>query len=67
MQCWHCERPAQGICRFCGRALCREHVQTMPYIVGLLPGEEGVPQAVVVSNTLYCGVCTPEEDPVPLG
>lgn len=64
MQCWHCERPAHGVCRFCGRALCREHAELRPNIVGLYGGERGPLHAVVVSDTLYCGVCRPEEEPV---
>lgn len=66
MECWHCERPSHGICRFCGRAVCREHVQKMPFILGLYRLQEGPVKAVVVSDTLYCGVCKPEEEPVSL-
>lgn len=66
MNCWHCERPAHGVCRFCGRGLCREHVRTLPYIVEIYHNEQGIHKALVVGDALYCGVCKPKEDPVEL-
>lgn len=66
MNCWHCERPAHGVCRFCGRGLCKEHVRTLPYIVGIYHNAEGMQKALVVGDALYCGVCKPKEDPVEL-
>lgn len=38
----------------------------MPYVLDLYRDGEGPLKAVVVSDTLYCGVCRPEEEPVPL-
>jgi hypothetical protein len=35
MNCWHCDRPAHRLCQFCGRAVCKEHVKTLPHIVAL--------------------------------
>ncbi len=66
MNCWHCDRPAHGNCRFCGRAVCREHTQTLPHIEVLYPNEKGVQMALVVSDAVFCGVCHPKEDPVEL-
>jgi hypothetical protein len=66
MNCWHCERPANGTCRFCGRALCKQHVQSLPHIEVLYKGEGGVQKALVVADALYCGVCQPAEDPIEL-
>lgn len=65
MNCWHCERPSSGNCRFCGRALCRDHARTRPYIISAYPGENG-PLALVVEDVLHCGVCRPREEPVAL-
>jgi len=64
MECWHCNRPAHGVCRFCGRALCREHVQAMPYILEVFTDNKGQNKAIVVDDTLYCGVCRPKDEPV---
>lgn len=65
MNCWHCERPAQGICRFCGRGLCQDHAQSMPYILSTFTQGNKI-KAIAVADTLYCGVCKPSEDPIDL-
>jgi hypothetical protein len=64
MNCWHCDRPAHGVCRFCGRGVCRDHAQSMPHIADLYHTKTGEYRALVVGDTLYCGVCQPKEDPV---
>lgn len=66
MECWHCNRPAQGVCRFCGRALCRDHVKTMPFILAVFKDQQGKNAALVVEDTLHCGVCKPRGAPVVL-
>ena len=60
MNCWHCDRPAHGVCNFCGRALCRDHVKSMPSIVSVFV-DDGVKKAIVVADTLWCGVCRPQD------
>ncbi len=64
MNCWHCDRPANGNCRFCGRSLCKEHAQSLPHIEVLYRNEQGIQKALVVADALYCGLCQPSEDPV---
>lgn len=66
MHCWHCERPAHGNCKFCGRAICREHVSTLPHIVDIYASKDGAPKAVVVADALFCGVCKPRGEPIEL-
>lgn len=66
MNCWHCERPAHGVCKFCGRAVCKEHFRNMPHIVEIYRDDDGSYKALVVGDALYCGVCKPKEDPVDL-
>ena len=66
MNCWYCERPAHGVCQFCGRAVCREHTETLPYIVEIYRNDQGVYKALVVANALFCGVCQPKDEPVEL-
>ncbi len=65
MDCWHCRRTAVGACRFCGRGVCEDHVETKPHIVGLFRGREST-EAIVVEDALYCGACSPRPDPIPL-
>jgi len=42
MNCWHCQRTAVATCRFCGRAVCENHVTTRPFILELLERSEPV-------------------------
>lgn len=62
MICHTCEAPARGVCKFCGRALCGDHQESLPYIVSVYLSE--VPRAIVVADTLFCGVCRPQPGPV---
>jgi hypothetical protein len=66
MNCIHCNRTAHAACRFCGRAVCKEHLNESPFIVGLFKGEGEVQKAIVVPNAVWCGLCRPREQPVPL-
>jgi hypothetical protein len=66
MNCWHCERPAYGTCRFCGRGLCKDHAQTLPHIEAIYRGQGATHKALVVADALWCGICKPKEDPIEL-
>ena len=66
MNCVHCDRTAYAACRFCGRAVCKDHLQESPFIVGLYKGEEGSRKAVVVPDAVWCGLCHPHEQPISL-
>jgi hypothetical protein len=64
MNCWHCDRPAHGVCQFCGRAICRDHAHEMPHIVALYRDQQGAHKAVLTARALFCGACEPREEPV---
>ena len=66
MECWHCNRPAHGTCRFCGRGICRDHAQKMPFVLEIFKDKQGNNKAVVVDDALYCGLCKPKDTPVAL-
>jgi hypothetical protein len=66
MNCIHCNRTAHATCRFCGRAVCQNHIAEAPFIVGLYTSAEGVQKAIVVPDAVYCGKCKPREQPVAL-
>jgi hypothetical protein len=36
----------------------------MPYIITIYVGEANTPKAIVVSDSLWCGVCKPQPEPV---
>ena len=52
-------------CRFCGRAVCEDHVKTHPYILELFRSND-VTKALVVEDAVYCGACTRRPDPLEL-
>ena len=66
MNCWHCDRPAHATCLFCGRAVCREHVNSLPHLLAIYQGKDGPPKGLVVPNAVHCGACEPRDDPVSL-
>lgn len=66
MNCWHCERPAAGVCRFCGRGLCREHPVSRAAVQTVYTAADGGRKALVIDGVLHCGVCEPQGEPVDL-
>ncbi len=66
MQYFHCDNPANCVCRFCGRALCKaNHMNNrLPYIITIYVGEGDVPRAIVVGDVPWRGVCKPQPEPV---
>jgi hypothetical protein len=65
MDCWHCRRTAVATCRFCGRAICEDHVQVHPYILELFRSQDTT-KALVVEDAVFCGACTPRPAPIDL-
>ncbi len=65
MDCWHCRRTAVGTCRFCGRGVCENHVETRPYVLDLFHND-GRAKALVVEDALWCGACHPRTNPIEL-
>jgi hypothetical protein len=67
MDCWHCRKTALGACRFCGRGICEDHIETRPFILSVYRGgESSAARALVVEDALFCGKCTPRQSPVEL-
>lgn len=64
MECFICGQPAQGSCRFCGRALCKDHFRSLPFIVTMYVGKGNTPKAIVVGDALFCGQCNPQPEPM---
>jgi hypothetical protein len=46
--------------------VCKEHHKLLPYVVAAYPTSDGKTEAIVVGDTLWCGLCKPKEAPVPL-
>jgi hypothetical protein len=51
---------------FCGRAVCRTHIQTLPHLVALFRGADNVLRGLVVPDAAYCGACKPRDEPIVL-
>ena len=67
VKCFFDDNEAVGVCRFCGRAACKEHAEKrLPYISTIYVGASNTPKAVVVADALWCGHCKPEAQPVPM-
>lgn len=63
MKCIECEQEAQAICKFCGRAVCAEHVRQQRYPSGFatkLGFWSGAQNGVAVPDAVWCGRCHPE-------
>ena len=52
-----------GACRFCGRGICEDHVETHPYILELFKTKD-VTKVLLVEDALFCGACRPRPDPL---
>lgn len=66
MVCHQCESTACGVCKFCGRAVCKNCYTEMPAILSVYLGENQTPKTIVVSGALWCGVCRPQPEPIPM-
>ena len=65
MKCIKCNNDAVAVCKFCGRAVCKTHLQTMNYIVSVYPStSKNVLKALVVADAVYCGICKPQPEPL---
>jgi len=60
MLCITCNHPAQAVCNFCGRAVCKQHIKTDLFVSGY-SGKSGAwnldVNAVRVTNAVCCGLC----------
>ena len=63
MRCWICGGDAEGVCRFCGRAICKTHARTKAFLFDTWE-DAGHLRALAVEDALHCGVCQPKPDPV---
>ena len=64
MRCWICGATADGVCRFCGRAICKTHARTQAFLFAAWPTAAGL-RALAIEDALWCGVCHPRPDPIP--
>ena len=62
MKCAKCGEEAVAICKFCGRAVCNEHIETKEFMSGYT-GWGGAlsltDNAVRVEDAVWCSKCHP--------
>ncbi len=58
------DKDAVAVCRFCGRAICDDHIRPMNYIITVYVGSKKVPKSLVVADAVWCGICKPQPEPI---
>ena len=64
MKCIRCGQEAEAVCRFCGRGVCSQHIQSMNYIITVYIGKKAIPRSLVVADAVFCGICKPQPEPL---
>ncbi len=59
MKCFICEKEAVAICKYCGRAICKEHTKEGPLVVhGIGIGGVGAHREwLEIRGAVWCGIC----------
>jgi len=57
LKCWFCEEEARGVCAFCSRAACKEHVKEGKTIVEAAEYSQGYKAFYKVANAIKCSAC----------
>jgi hypothetical protein len=63
MKCTKCDEDARAICKFCGRAVCKTHIQTALFTSGYSAKTGSwsfAENAVRVPDAVWCAECHPE-------
>jgi hypothetical protein len=63
VRCWVCGGEGEGLCRFCGRGVCKEHARTRAFLFEAWD-QAGTLRGLAVEDALHCGVCKVRPDPV---
>ena len=66
MKCWQCEKEARASCKFCGRFVCKDHAVEHPTFMAMYLGNQQTPKGIVVANAIWCGLCEPLQEPIPM-
>jgi hypothetical protein len=63
MRCWVGGEDAEGLCRFCGRAVCKKHTKTRAFLLQVWLDGAGL-RGLAVADALWCGICLVRPDPI---
>ena len=62
MKCSKCDNEASAICKFCGRAVCTEHMQAKRFVTGFTSiggALSAQDNAFSLDDAVWCGTCHP--------
>lgn len=65
MRCWVCGGTAEGVCRFCGRAVCKQHARSQAFLFNVWRTVRTL-RGLAIDDALWCGVCRPRPQPLDL-
>ena len=54
MRCWVCGATADGVCRFCGRGICKTHARTQAFLFAAWPTAAGL-RALAIGRKNHYG------------
>ena len=63
MKCIKCHNDPQAICKFCGRAVCEQHIETKRFATGFTSVGgmlSATDNAFSVDDAVWCGTCHPK-------
>jgi hypothetical protein len=64
MKCISCENDARAICKFCGRAVCQDHIAHRRYVTGYTT-YGGIfafsNNGLSIEDAVWCQICNPQE------
>jgi hypothetical protein len=63
MKCIKCDNEANAICKFCGRAVCDQHIQARRFATGFTAVGgmlSATANAFSVEDAVWCGTCHPQ-------
>jgi hypothetical protein len=59
MKCIKCDKDAHAVCQFCGRAVCRDHIQPRKLVSGHASALSVAASTIIdVEDAVWCGLCT---------
>lgn len=59
-------KPANAVCMFCGRLVSKDVASKRPYFMTVYVGQYDTPKAIVVADAIWCGICRPQPEPIPM-
>jgi hypothetical protein len=46
--------------------VCKDHASKLPFFLTVYVGANQTPKAIVVADAIWCGICRPQPEPIPM-